>query len=450
MVLDYQNVFEYREEVISTKPKKSIYYFRDNTYGCGNYPSWKEGSGYHKKQAITYYLYRNLYRSEEGKMSLACELTRLISNNLLSSPIAKSFIEIIETYIKSRIEPNVSISINKPKVLLNLETPEDIAELLYNSYGETFILTNNKGIGRDQYYRYLDGKWNTIDGEIFLMEKIRMDIAKIVEIEIVKNIKSLAYKNTIIKECREFFYDKTGNFWDNLDESYHLLNFNNGIYDLDTHNFRPARANDFISLSTKNNYIYYEQKDPIISELLNLLNKIIPSDEDRNTLFYFLNMFLKGGVKLEPLFILNGPDLFAKKFITNLLVKSLGDYICKLPTNLISKDDEFNPLNTSMYYTKGKRIAVIEVYDDSKEISETKLRELTNGEVILTRKYYNFPIEFKPQFSIILCCENFIINNHNSIYIDDSLHQNTYLLNIDVNRYKEALISLIINYEKMI
>jgi len=101
-----------------------------------------------------------------------------------------------------------------------------------------------------------------------------------------------------------------------------------------------------------------------------------------------------------------------------------------------------------MYYTKGKRIAVIEVYDDSKEISETKLRELTNGEVILTRKYYNFPIEFKPQFAVVLCCKNFLINNYNSIYIDDSMQQNNYLLNVDINRYKEAFIWLIINYKK--
>ena len=62
------------------------------------------------------------------------------------------------------------------------------------------------------------------------------------------NLKTTAFKDNIVKECKEPFYDK--NFANNLDTNFYLLGFNNGIYDLKTSVLRDGRPDDYVSMST--------------------------------------------------------------------------------------------------------------------------------------------------------------------------------------------------------
>ena len=62
--MNYKTIFEYREEIIQTKPKKLLYFLKDTTYNI-DYPSWTKDTAYHKKQSITYYLLRNIFSNNK-------------------------------------------------------------------------------------------------------------------------------------------------------------------------------------------------------------------------------------------------------------------------------------------------------------------------------------------------------------------------------------------------
>ena len=48
--------------------------------------------------------------------------------------------------------------------------------------------------------------------------------------KVIIKLKDSGYKDKIMKECREYFYDNK--FTEKLDDQKHLIGFENGIYDL--------------------------------------------------------------------------------------------------------------------------------------------------------------------------------------------------------------------------
>ena len=53
-------------------------------------------------------------------------------------------------------------------------------------------------------------------------------------LEIVKKLKTTSFKENIMKECKELFFDKE--FIKKLDNNPYLIGFTNGIYDLKKEN----------------------------------------------------------------------------------------------------------------------------------------------------------------------------------------------------------------------
>ena len=67
--------------------------------------------------------------------------------------------------------------------------------------------------------------------------------------KVIIKLKDSGYKDKIMKECKEYFYDNK--FCDKLDDQKNLIGFENGIYDLNKSIFRGGLPSDYISLSTQ-------------------------------------------------------------------------------------------------------------------------------------------------------------------------------------------------------
>jgi phage/plasmid-associated DNA primase len=76
-------------------------------------------------------------------------------------------------------------------------------------------------------------------------------------------------------ECRGLFYDQT--FEEKLDSIEYLLGFNNGVYDLNNDKFRDGRPDDYITMSTTNDYIEYEEDHEYICEIFSIFKQIFPA-----------------------------------------------------------------------------------------------------------------------------------------------------------------------------
>ena len=79
-------------------------------------------------------------------------------------------------------------------------------------------------------------------------------------------------KNNIMREASEIFYD--GEFIRNMDTKKNLLCFTNGVVDFTNKIFREGYPEDYITKTTKINYIHYDEnnKDCIIVYSI-LINK---------------------------------------------------------------------------------------------------------------------------------------------------------------------------------
>lgn len=94
-----------------------------------------------------------------------------------------------------------------------------------------------------------------------------------------------------------------------------------------------------------------------------------------------------------------------KSKIFELLQKAIGEYYCILPVSLITqKRAASNAAQSELERTKGRRFAIMQEPGESEKLNIGLMKELTGGDRIMARGLFKEPIEFKPQFKMVLTC----------------------------------------------
>ena len=76
-----------------------------------------------------------------------------------------------------------------------------------------------------------------------------------------------------MREAMELFYD--GEFARSMDTNKHLLCFNNGVVDFNKKIFREGYPEDYITKTTRINYIKYDLDNVEIKETTNEINEFM-------------------------------------------------------------------------------------------------------------------------------------------------------------------------------
>ena len=101
--------------------------------------------------------------------------------------------------------------------------------------------------------------------------------------KVIIKLKDSGYKDKIMKECREYFYDKT--FLEKLNEKKNLIGFENGIYDIEKGEFRDGSPDDYVSMTTKINYVKINNNNPkhleTIKNINEFMEKLFPDEKLR-------------------------------------------------------------------------------------------------------------------------------------------------------------------------
>ena len=66
------------------------------------------------------------------------------------------------------------------------------------------------------------------------------------------------------------------NLIEKLDSNVNLIGFNNGVYDLEKHEFRDGLCEDYISFSTGIDYTEFEDDHPYIISINEFLDQVLP------------------------------------------------------------------------------------------------------------------------------------------------------------------------------
>lgn len=267
---------------------------------------------------------------------------------------------------------------------------------------------------------------------------IMLDIEKVNKI--FKKLGSNSHKNGIIKECCKVFYNSKF-VSEQLNENRDVLCFNNGVYNFKTKNFEPPNSEYYSTFST--NYNYYDFNDEnlffnikteevfdideikemkrngiydssiikrsskIIKDIENYMKTLIVNDEDREYMYKFCASLLTGYTKDQCFHIWTGNGSNGKSMFSKFIATLLGDYHSTgTSTIFTNKKSASNAASPEIANKKGVRVFFSNEPESDDVIYAGKMKEYTGDDLIETRALYSDPITFKPQFKIILICNN--------------------------------------------
>lgn len=311
--------------------------------------------------------------------------------------------------------------------------PGDVADLMAVMYKDHFICINEKP---EIWYRFskMHHRWMRTEPVIIRREistRVYDEFKNVQQYYIAKSkepeseeqkkaedvfkgmcrLKTPAFKTNIVRELMEPFYDTHNEFFDTLNEKRHLIGMENGTYDLKTDTFRPGRPDDRITYSTKCRYPNLDEistQDTLekkMGEINKFLQEILPNVRVRNFVMNVLASFLSGDTNEEHFHIWTGSGGNGKSKLIELFESAIGDYGCKLPVSLLTgKRSASSAASPEIAMLKGKRFACLQEPSEGSKINAGLLKEMTGGDKMYARALFTDPIEFKPQFKMVLTC----------------------------------------------
>ena len=327
----------------------------------------------------------------------------------------------VDYYIELSINPNI------PSI-----TEYDIANVLYQLYKEVYLCVNIKN---NIWYEFKNHKWQEIDSGNSLRMSMSNDIYqlyfnKLHELtknmpddddaydelqkkkfkdklkkiaEICGNLKKTQWKNNIMREAREIFYDIS--FLNKQDSKSHLLCFNNGVYDFEKNEFRKGYNDDYITKSTNIDYISIDECDENIKNEINeFMEQLFPKVELREYMWEHLASTLIGTNENQTFNIYTGCGRNGKSKLVELMSMILGDYKGSVPITLVTQGRRaIGSSSSEVVQLQGVRYAVMQEPSKGDKINEGIMKELTGGDPIQARALFKDSITFTPQFKLVVC-----------------------------------------------
>ena len=310
-------------------------------------------------------------------------------------------------------------------------THYDVACVVYAMYTGEFVCAS---IRNKIWYQYTDHRWRECEEGITLSQRISVQVcqdfshvasiynqkAALAEDETAQKqylelstklnkvallLKNTSFKVSVLKECSAMFHK--ARFDDLLDSRTHLVGFNNGVLDLESMTFRDGVPEDYITFSTGIDYHKLDPRHPHLEDLQRFLKQVLPVDGVREYVLTHLASCLHGDIKYELFNIWTGVGSNGKSACTGLFEKSFGDYCCKFPISLLTnKRAASNAATSEIARAKGRRFACLQEPSENERFNVGLMKELTGGDKIQARSLYREPIEFKPQFKMVLICNH--------------------------------------------
>jgi P4 family phage/plasmid primase-like protien len=224
---------------------------------------------------------------------------------------------------------------------------------------------------------------------------------------IIKQLKTVSFKENLMKESKDNFRDE--DFHKKLNSNQHLLGFNNGIYDLNTCEFRDGRPDDYVQLTTDINKIEFEEVHENYEDLQYFFDTIFVDPDIRDYFLTYIASCLHGHNAEEKFRIWTGSGSNGKSKIIELILNSFGEYAIKFPSTLLTgKRAASNACTPEVVIGKGKRFGYFEEPDgiDNVKINAGLLKEYTGGDKVTGRALHKEPIAFKPQWKLALLCND--------------------------------------------
>jgi len=312
----------------------------------------------------------------------------------------------------------------------------DLAFALYESYSTEFVCAS---LTPEIWYYYRDHHWQEMQKGIELRKKISIDlVAKYKELikgefdnlgeddkktqgriasifKLIKSLGNTTFKNNIMKEATELFYDPT--FMKKLGRDKHLLALKNGVYDLCNHLFREGRPEDCLYFQMPISYEEISELDPGLIEVHSFFEKIFPDASVREYFIDRLAEMLVGGNKRKHLYFWAGRGNGGKS-VTKLLVQRMfGQYYIDLPNSVLvgDKPKSGQACPELDRARQGIRCAMTQEPARKDKLNTASCKEYTGNDSFYVRTLYDKGNDLTPLFKLVMITNDLpqvTVNDH--------------------------------------
>jgi P4 family phage/plasmid primase-like protien len=214
--------------------------------------------------------------------------------------------------------------------------------------------------------------------------------------KIAESLMDINFKEKVMKEAKYIFHDDQ--FLNRLDENHHLLGFENGVYDLKLKKFRAGQPDDHISMSTKQQYVKWNDNNPYAKYIKGFFEQVMPIEAVRKYLLTRLSTCLSGENRDEIFIFCIGSGSNGKSLTFQLVSEALGDYYISCPITIITrKRNSSSAASPELARMKGVRCGVYQEPGTDEEINVGIFKELSGNDRFMVRGLYSDPIEIRPQ-----------------------------------------------------
>ena len=310
----------------------------------------------------------------------------------------------------------------------------DLARILYNEYGTEFVCSS---IINKTWYQYKNHIWKEDENGVELRKRISCPngiiLKKLTENihnltnqmgnddvdenaieknikkvgDIIRNCKSAPFKNYVMVECQEVFYDPRFEYL--LNKNPNIIAFKNGVYDFTNDVFREGKPEDYLSVSLPIDYVVYSINDPDIKNIEDFFLKIFPDKEIRECFLEQVCQVFIGGNPDKIVLIWIGEGNNGKTITQTMFEKMLDKFAIKFNTTLITgKKANSSAANPELARAgNGVRWAVTEEANPEEMISAGILKNLTGNDSFLARDLFEKGKKSKetvPMFKFNIIC----------------------------------------------
>tara|TARA_R110000744_G_scaffold80657_3_gene158391 strand:+ start:587 stop:3472 length:2886 start_codon:yes stop_codon:yes gene_type:complete len=203
----------------------------------------------------------------------------------------------------------------------------------------------------------------------------------------ISKIKNQSTKNNIVNRLVEKYTDD--DFKDLLDTDNNLLGFENGVYDTNTHEFRPAKNGEYVAMSC--GYEFFKPEDAPIEvlkraqELKKVLTSMFWKEEDYDYIMKANSRNIRGDSNKEEIaHFYKGSGGNGKSMYMDLNRNGLGDYYYTLSYKYFTHESN-DTRDPALYHSAKKRCIEVGEPNQAFTFIADKFKRASGNDIIKAR-----------------------------------------------------------------
>jgi P4 family phage/plasmid primase-like protien len=302
-----------------------------------------------------------------------------------------------------------------------LKSPNELRARLANRIVYMYLLAARE-VTRLEMVARGDGEKLNVDAEVTTKTTALREKGKNIN-KTVTCLEGAPFKNHVMTECNEKFYDET--FTDNLNQRKDIFACGNCVVELRHYASSDVKAGDvphvYVRKGRPDDYISfamgkekdidpitldYDPKtglllpfDPTTPEqmlLSDFFSKIFPDEDLRHYVLTLLSACLEGENREQKFYIMTGGGGNGKSVLINLMRFVFGEYQTSLNTAALTRRrPESGAANPDIIGLQAKRFIYMQEPDEGEKLNTARIKQFTGNDIVEARGLFADQEKFK-------------------------------------------------------